>query len=174
VSREPSAVSGACFARPRSSWSPPLAPPAPQRARYPLCSSASQLLWRSETSHDRASSATVPHLPDTDQSSTQALGCWSTVRSPGFRTRSVRTCQGLRPRPVVGALAISRPSVLPSTFRTVSAPEMLPLPRLDGWPMRPPVNASPRPSRCPAHDSGSMWFATPSSWWTFTSYFLPA
>src|SRR6516165_1109709 len=44
----------------------------------------------------------------------------------------------------------------------------------NGWPMRPPVNASPRPSRVTAHDSGSMWVATPSSWWTFTSYFLPA
>ena len=51
---------------------------------------------------------------------------------------------------------------------------MMPLPRLDGWPTRSPVNASPRPSRVTAHDSGSMWFATPSSWWTFTSYFLPA
>src|SRR5216683_3545267 len=26
-------------------------------------------------------------------------------------------------------------------------------PRLDGWPMRPPVNASPKPSRATAHDS---------------------
>src|SRR4029077_18839985 len=30
-----------------------------------------QLLWRSVTSHSRAFSATAPHLPDTDQSSTQ-------------------------------------------------------------------------------------------------------
>src|SRR5215813_2302275 len=36
-------------------------------------------------------------------------GCWSTVRSPGSRTRSVRTCQGLRPRRVFGALAIDAP-----------------------------------------------------------------
>jgi hypothetical protein len=33
-------------------------------------------------------------------------GCWSTVRSPGSRTRSLRTCQGLRPRRVFGTLAI--------------------------------------------------------------------
>src|SRR6516164_4771930 len=70
VTRVPDSVSGACYARPRSSRSPPLAPPAPRRARPP-CSSASQLLWRSVTSHSRASSATAPHLPDTDQSSTQ-------------------------------------------------------------------------------------------------------
>src|SRR5215475_3436273 len=37
------------------------------------------------------------------------------------------------------------------------------LSRLDGWPMRPPVNASPKPSRATAHDSGPMWIATPSS-----------
>jgi hypothetical protein len=30
------------------------------------------------------------------------------------------------------------------------------LSRLNGWPMRPPVNASPKPSRATAHDSGSM------------------
>src|SRR5262245_35751242 len=65
------------------------------------------------------------------------------------------------------------PSVLPSALRTASAPEMMPLSRLGGWPMRSPVNASPRPSRVTAHDSGSMWIASPSSWWTCTSYFLP-
>src|SRR5262245_37586795 len=37
------------------------------------------------------------------------------------------------------------------------------LSRLNGWPMHSPVNASPRPSRATAHDSGPMWFATPSS-----------
>src|SRR5580704_8716853 len=34
---------------------------------------------------------------------------WSTMRSPGSRTRSFRTCQGLRPRRVVQALADSAP-----------------------------------------------------------------
>ena len=70
VSHEAGTVSGVCFTRPRSSWTPPLAPPAPQRAS-PRCSSASQLLWRSVTSHGRTSSATAPHLPDADQSSTR-------------------------------------------------------------------------------------------------------
>src|SRR5258708_9597391 len=37
------------------------------------------------------------------------------------------------------------------------------LSRLNGWPMRSPVNASLRPSRVTAHDSGPMWIATPSS-----------
>ena len=37
------------------------------------------------------------------------------------------------------------------------------LSRLNGWPMRSPVNASPILSRVSAHDLGSMRFATPSS-----------
>lgn len=35
------------------------------------------------------------------------------------------------------------------------------LAQLNGWPARTPVNASPCTSRCPAHDSGTAWFATP-------------
>src|SRR5713101_6237851 len=41
-------------------------------------------------------------------------GLWPIQRSPGSRTRSVRTCQGLRPRRVRRALAITRPAILPS------------------------------------------------------------
>ena len=63
VTRLPGSESGACFAGPHSPWSPPFAPPTPQRIA-PLCSSASQLLWRGQTSRARASSATAPHLPD--------------------------------------------------------------------------------------------------------------
>jgi hypothetical protein len=47
------------------------------------------------------------------------------------------------------------------------------LSRLNGWPMRIPVNASQRPSRATAHDSGPMWIATPSSQGTCTLYSLP-
>ena len=43
-------------------------------------------------------------------------------RSPGSRARSVRACQGLRPRRVARALAMARPCVLPSADRTASAP----------------------------------------------------
>src|SRR6201993_3845178 len=76
------AESGACVAGPHSPWSPPFAPPAPRRLappriapqRFaPLCSSASQLLWRSATSRARASSATAPHLPDADRPSHSTL-----------------------------------------------------------------------------------------------------
>jgi hypothetical protein len=44
------------------------------------------------TSHSRPSSATAPHLPDADQ---RGAPPWSVVGSPGFRARSVCTCQGL-------------------------------------------------------------------------------
>src|SRR4029077_1287501 len=47
------------------------------------------------------------------------------------------------------------------------------LSRLNGWPMHSPADASPTPSRAPAHGSGPMWIATPSSWWTCTTYSLP-
>src|SRR6266567_3002385 len=66
VTRLPGSESGACFAGAHSPWPPPFAPPAPRRSR-PLCSSASQLLWQSLTSRDRASSATAPRLPDADR-----------------------------------------------------------------------------------------------------------
>src|SRR5215468_3749345 len=63
---------GACVADPHSPWSPPFAPPTPRRIA-PLCSSASQLLWRSATSRARTSSATVPRLPDADRPSHATL-----------------------------------------------------------------------------------------------------
>ena len=47
------------------------------------------------------------------------------------------------------------------------------LSRLNGWPTHSPVNASPTPSRAPAHDLGPMRLATPSSQWTLTTYSLP-
>src|ERR1700680_2281610 len=46
-------------------------------------------------------------------------------------------------------------------------------PRLNGWPIRSPTDASPTSSRTPAHGSGATWIATPSSQWTFTTYSLP-
>src|SRR5262245_5155876 len=53
------------------------------------------------------------------------FGCWPTVRSPGSRARSVCTCQGLRPRRTVQALAMARLSISPSTFGTASASGMI-------------------------------------------------
>src|SRR5258706_7211515 len=56
-----------CFAGSHSPRPPHLAPPTPQPVAW-LCSSASQLLLRSLTSHVRSSSATAPRLPDAGQS----------------------------------------------------------------------------------------------------------
>ncbi len=49
-------------------------------------------------------------------------GRWPIQRSPGSRTRSVRTCQGLRPRRAEQALALARLLMLPSAQLTASAP----------------------------------------------------
>src|SRR5271155_775556 len=60
-----------CFVGPRFPWSPALAPPTPPPVAR-LCSSASSLLCRSQTSLDRASAASAPHLPATDHPATTA------------------------------------------------------------------------------------------------------
>jgi hypothetical protein len=169
VTRLPGPVPGTCFVGPLSPWPPSLAPPAPRRIT-PLCSSASLLLRRSQTSRVRASSASTPRLPDADLG---AFALRPNPRSPGSRAKSFHTCQGLRPRRAGRALAITRPSMSPSVFMTTSAPETILLSRLNGWPMHSPVNASSASSRIPTHDSGPMRFATPSSQRTFTAYSLP-
>ena len=45
--------------------------------------------------------------------------------------------------------------------------------RLNGWPARSPADASPTPSRMPAHRSGPMWVDPPSSCWLFTTSSMP-
>jgi hypothetical protein len=75
--------------------------------------------------------------------------------------------------PRVQALAVTRPSVLPSALRTASAPRGEFLSRLNGWPMHSPADASSLPSRATTHGSGPVWIATPSLQRTFTSYSLP-
>jgi hypothetical protein len=58
------------------------------------------------------------------------------------------------------------------SMHSVGAPGVL-FSRLNTQPMRTPVNASPSPSRGPTHDSGTVWFATPSLEETCTLYSLP-
>jgi hypothetical protein len=48
---------------------------------------------------------------------------WSDPRSPGSRTRNVRTCQVRRPRRLGGALTLAHSLVLPSATHTASAPK---------------------------------------------------
>jgi hypothetical protein len=47
------------------------------------------------------------------------------------------------------------------SMHSVGVPGVV-LSRLNGQPVRAPVNAAPAPSRVPPHDSGTVWFATPS------------
>src|ERR1700726_3191328 len=54
VSRLSGSESSACLIGPHSPWSLPFAPPTPRRIA-PLFSSASQLLWQSQTSRVRSS-----------------------------------------------------------------------------------------------------------------------
>jgi len=70
-SLDPGSASGACFVGPRFPWSPALAPPTPPPVAR-LCSSASSLPCRSQTSLDRASAASAPRLPATDYPATTA------------------------------------------------------------------------------------------------------
>ena len=72
-SRASGSGSGACFAGPRFPWPLPLAPPPPQPVAQ-LCSAASQLLWQSLTSPNRASVTTAPRLPTTDRQPNRAFG----------------------------------------------------------------------------------------------------
>ena len=132
---------GTWFAGPHSLWPPPFAPPAPRPVARP-CSPASQLLWY------RLIPASILHrlwlLAFPMQ--TRALCCdWSDVGSPGSRATSFHTCQVLRPRRAVQALALTRLSVLPSSFATASAPGISIFARLNGWPVCSPTDASRRP-----------------------------
>src|ERR1700733_13982483 len=61
----------------------------------------------------------APHLPDAiRRRKAPRMG----ERSPGSRTKSFRTCQGLRPRRAVGTLALSRSAMSPSVGIKTSAP----------------------------------------------------
>ena len=66
VTRKPDTEFGACFARPHSPWSPPLAPSTPPLVAQ-LRSWTSQLLLRGLTSRVRSSSASAHHLPHADR-----------------------------------------------------------------------------------------------------------
>src|SRR5437016_1668296 len=130
VTRLLGSESGACFAGAHSPWPPPFAPPAPRRSR-PLCSSASQLLWQSLTSRDRASSATAPRLPDADRR-----------RLPNGRSRDL-------PVPAQGASAHARFFDHAGSFGPCDGASE----RLNGWPMPSPPTLRRRP-RGRQHRSG--------------------
>ena len=89
------------------------------------------LLWRGQTSHGPRITGDRSLPPRCGPAQHVYARCWSTVRPPGSRTKSVRTCQVLRPRRAGRALALTCPSVLPSATRKASAPEMRSFSRLN-------------------------------------------
>jgi len=134
----------------------------------PACSSASQLLWRGQTSwlvHHRLRLLAFPMRagsairPNQDLPVPIRRACAharvSDHAEPGGRSRCrLRSYCFPRQRPCLRS-------------------EQESFSRLYGWPVRTPVNASPPPSRTTAHDSGPLWFATPSVQWTLTTYSSP-
>lgn len=79
----------------------------------------------------------------------------------------------LRARRVESTLALSHRFILPSAHKTNAGTREASISRFNGWPTCSPANASRTASLLPAHDSGSMWIATPSLQWTFTICSLP-
>jgi len=142
-----SAPPGACFADPVP-LSRPLAPRL--RPGRPSFVAASSLLCRIQTSrvvHQRY----APPLPATDAST--PTGLWP-IRDLRFRTRSVRTCQGLRPRMSTAARNDRPPSF---AFRQVNNVGTLLIRfrvSMAGLYLS-PTDASPTSSRTPAHGSGA-------------------
>src|SRR5271166_1369133 len=107
--------------------------------------------WRSLTPRPRASSASARRLPDADCS---PPGLTRGSRSPGFRSRSFRTCQGLRPRRTGRALALARTPVLPSAHDNgVGVP-------IDSFAA---VAVGTGISPCPPHRSRRAGFPAPGS-----------
>jgi hypothetical protein len=128
-----------------------------------LCSAASQLLRRHQTSQTHSSAATAPRLPAFPPRTVRNKGSRPGLSSPGSRTKSIRTCQGRRPRRVEAAARNNPPARVDFRLRNDVGTRDPKVSRLNGWPMRTPPDASPTPSRVPTYGLGPMWFATPSS-----------
>ena len=151
-------MSGTRFAGAGSLWPDPF-PPSPPPPSIGLCSETSPVLWVCPTSRVRSSSAFVLGLPDAARfllllGQTRDLP----VPVPSVSLRA-RVCD------LAGFLNASRwrrpGCCLPHTARA-SASRSNYFRGSIARPVLPPVNASASPSRASPHDSGSVWFATPS------------
>jgi hypothetical protein len=94
--------------------------------------------------------------------------------SPGSRARCFRTCSR---SPTAQGPGVSRdgdtPDVAFHLSQNVGTLKLNKISRLNTRPARTPVNASPPPRGKPTHDSGPVWFATPSPYDSFIRYTLP-
>jgi hypothetical protein len=95
------------------------------------------------------------------------------VGSPGSRVGRVRACMG--PQTARDPRAPRHGGAHDVAFEVASAPRHpgTVVSQLNTQPALPPVNASPAPSRVPAHDSGPLWIATPSTYDSFIHYNPP-
>ena len=137
---EPGSVSGACVAVPRSPWSPALAPPTP----LPVAGFVRRL--HSYYAGVRLLvSCIIGYGSSPFRCGPEASSSWPDPRSPGSRTRSFHTCQGLRPRrarscardcaPVRVAFRVATASAPGTTFfRGSMAGLYAPLPTLRRYP----------------------------------------
>jgi hypothetical protein len=91
-------------------------------------------------------------------------------RSPGSRTKSLRTCQGLRPRRTERRLAMSSPPISPSAVTKASAPGTITFRGSMAGLCVPLPTLRPEPRGSMTHGSGPMRIANPSSQRTFTTY----
>jgi len=165
--RFPGSEPGACFAVPHSPRSPPFAPPAPLPVAQ-LCSSVSQLLWQSLTSHVRSSSAMAPRLPDADQIASLRLAgrgisrfpCNKLPHMPGSSTTpgppGARACV---------CIAFHLRNGVSTRDMNLCGAQRLAYVLL--------CRRFAAASQATAHGSRSMWIATPSSYRTCTDYSLP-
>jgi len=172
IDPSPGPEPGACFARTDSPRSGPFPPPSPPAGFSPAFVQRSlRYLWACPTSHDRSSPSCSFRIHGASPRAIAQEQAWD-LPAP-VQKASVRA-RGLRPRRASPSLAIAEGTVLPSEFiDTVGAPKQAHLSRLNTRPALSPVNASPAPSRSPAHDSGPMRFANPSSYGTLIHYSLP-
>ena len=89
-------------------------------------------------------------------------------RSPGFRARSVHTCQGLRPRRTGASLALTR---IRFAFRLKRRRRPVDAFAARWLAYAPPADASPPASRRRRTARGRCGVATPSSQWTHMGVF---
>ena len=94
--------------------------------------------------------------------------------SPGSRARCFRTCS--RSSTAQGPSVSRACDTLDFAFhlsQNVGTLELNNISRLNTWPARTPINASPLPCGKPTHDAGPVWFATPSPYDSFIRYTSP-
>src|SRR6516225_311445 len=93
--------------------------------------------------------------------------------SPGSRAGCFRTCTGSLTARGPVASCVGDATDVAFRFSLQRRHPEGGFSRLNTRPVRTPVNASPTPSRAPAHDSGPLWAASPSTYDSFIHNTLP-